>query len=174
MRKSTGRQGGLSDGNWRHHRHQACAGAEGAERRRDELSRVLVSLSTLDYLCRFKSQQAYWGLNARCERTPSWHQVTDPPQAVGMQRERLPVNTGQEHASGELRTRGRVMLAKMIECSRCGLEVRRKRVAQRYCSERCRNASVQERKRATSRGHEKRPQAHPVRAASPRRFLTSI
>ena len=43
------------------------------------------------------SRASNWGLNARCERTPSWDQVTDHPQAVGMQRERLlrlPVNTG--------------------------------------------------------------------------------
>jgi endogenous inhibitor of DNA gyrase (YacG/DUF329 family) len=34
-----------------------------------------------------------------------------------------------------------------VICKRCGFEVRRKREEQRYCSARCRNASVQERKR---------------------------
>jgi hypothetical protein len=35
----------------------------------------------------------------------------------------------------------------LFNCKRCGVETRRKRLAQRYCSERCRNAAVQERKR---------------------------
>jgi hypothetical protein len=40
-----------------------------------------------------------------------------------------------------------MLTVELMKCSRCGLEVRRKRLAQRYCSERCRNASVQNRKR---------------------------
>lgn len=35
----------------------------------------------------------------------------------------------------------------LFKCKLCGLEVRRKRLGQRYCSERCRNAAVQNRKR---------------------------
>ena len=35
----------------------------------------------------------------------------------------------------------------LFKCKSCGLEVRRKRLAQRYCSDRCRNAAVQNRKR---------------------------
>ena len=35
----------------------------------------------------------------------------------------------------------------LIECQRCGQEVRRKRLGQRYCDEQCRNAAVQDRKR---------------------------
>jgi hypothetical protein len=35
----------------------------------------------------------------------------------------------------------------LLRCKSCGLEVRRKRLAQRYCSERCRNTAVQNRKR---------------------------
>jgi hypothetical protein len=41
-----------------------------------------------------------------------------------------------------------VMVAfELFKCKMCGLETRRKRLAQRYCSERCRNAAVQKRKR---------------------------
>ena len=36
----------------------------------------------------------------------------------------------------------------MMKYARCGLKVRRKRVAQRYCSEHCRNAAVKQRQRA--------------------------
>ena len=35
----------------------------------------------------------------------------------------------------------------LFKCKSWGLEVRRKRLAQRYCSDRCRNAAVQNRKR---------------------------
>ena len=35
----------------------------------------------------------------------------------------------------------------LFKCKSCGLELRRKRLAQRYCSERCRNAAAQNRKR---------------------------
>jgi endogenous inhibitor of DNA gyrase (YacG/DUF329 family) len=40
-----------------------------------------------------------------------------------------------------------MLIVELIQCRRCGSEVRRKRLAQRYCSERCRNASVQSRRR---------------------------
>lgn len=44
-----------------------------------------------------------------------------------------------------------MLTVELIKCRRCGLEVRRKRLAQRYCSERCRNASVQNRRRRKQR-----------------------
>jgi hypothetical protein len=40
-----------------------------------------------------------------------------------------------------------MLVFELFKCKSCGLETRRKRLAQRYCSERCRNAAVQDRKR---------------------------
>jgi hypothetical protein len=40
-----------------------------------------------------------------------------------------------------------MLVFELFKCKSCGLETRRKRLAQRYCSERCRNAAVQNRKR---------------------------
>ena len=60
------------------------------------------------------------------------------------------------------------MRFELINCKCCGLEVRRKRLAQRYCSERCRNASVQQRKRA--RGNSSRPLGHPRRCGGARKI----
>ena len=37
-----------------------------------------------------------------------------------------------------------------VQCEVCSLTVRKKRTAQRYCSERCRNTATQRRKRAKS------------------------
>jgi predicted nucleic acid-binding Zn ribbon protein len=37
-----------------------------------------------------------------------------------------------------------------VQCEVCGLTVRKKRLAQRYCSERCRNTATQRRKRTKS------------------------
>jgi len=37
-----------------------------------------------------------------------------------------------------------------VHCEVCGLTVRKKRKAQRYCSERCRNTATQRRKRSKS------------------------
>ena len=40
-----------------------------------------------------------------------------------------------------------MVVFELFKCKSCGLEVRQKRLAQRYCSERCRNGAVQNRKR---------------------------
>ena len=37
-----------------------------------------------------------------------------------------------------------------VQCEVCGMTVRKKRTAQRYCSERCRNTATQRRKRSRS------------------------
>jgi hypothetical protein len=40
-----------------------------------------------------------------------------------------------------------MLVFELFKCKSCGLETRRKRLAQRYCSERCRNSAAQNRKR---------------------------
>ena len=51
----------------------------------------------------------------------------------------------------------------LFKCKSCGLELRRKRLAQRYCSDRCRNAAVQNRKR---RKQSRSGDGEPARSAS--------
>ena len=67
----------------------------------------------------------------------------------------------------------------MMTCIRCGLQVRRKRLAQLYCSERCRNASVQARKRARNRdvktlGGTQRWAQEPTREEGARNHLEAV
>jgi hypothetical protein len=57
----------------------------------------------------------------------------------------------------------------LFKCKSCGLELRRKRLAQRYCSERCRNAAVQNRKRRKQRSGDGKPHSSP---ASPQKDLS--
>ena len=60
-----------------------------------------------------------------------------------------------------------MLTTELIECKRCGNEVRRKRQAQRYCSEQCRNASVQDRKRRKRSGDKESPKGPQKRRLLP-------
>ena len=57
----------------------------------------------------------------------------------------------------------------LFKCKSCGLEVRRKRLAQRYCSGRCRNAAVQNRKRRKqARSGDDKPHSSPAKVQKAR------
>src|SRR5262249_53798846 len=60
-----------------------------------------------------------------------------------------------------------IKLNEWFPCCRCGREIKRRRWQQRYCSERCRNAAVQERKRRKlSRSGDKNGPLQPAKEAT--------